>query len=622
MRAEDRACGADWRRGRGTRFRVWAPRARRVSVVFEDRAGVPLGEARMKRERGGLHSALVARAKPGDLYRYRLDGGDALPDPWSRFQPAGPHGPSEIIDPRAYRWKNAGWRGLKRTGQVLYELHVGTFTPEGTWDAASRRLGWLKEIGVTAVEVMPVGEFPGRFGWGYDGVGLFAPARAYGTPDDFRRFVDRAHAAGLGVILDVVYNHFGPDGAYFGRFAREWFRAAGKTEWGDAINYDGPGSERVREFVVANAAYWVSEFRVDGLRLDATQSIRDASATHVIAELGTAARAAGRGRGVLLFAENERQDAALARPRRAGGLGLDAIWNDDFHHSARAALTGRREAYYSGYAGSPQELISCATRGFLFQGQYYEWQKNPRGTPSLDLPGSAYVCFLENHDQVSNSLDGRRLRFAAHPGDLRALTALLLLGPWTPLLFQGQEFGATAPFQYFADHRGALGRAVAKGRRDVLRQFPSYAGPEGDAYMPAPGSEETFMRCKLDWTQSIAHREFVALHRDLLRLRREDAAFSAQRSDLIAGAVLSPGCFVLRWLGPRGGERLLAVNLGCDESLATQAEPLLAPPAGARWRPLWHSESPVYGGLTAPPPLDEKGAWNLPAHSAVVLGAS
>ncbi|UPT73094.1 MAG: malto-oligosyltrehalose trehalohydrolase [Elusimicrobiota bacterium] len=603
--------GAEYAAGAGTHFRVWAPARRRAAVLFESGRAVEL-----EREAGGHFSGLVADAAPGTDYRFLLDGEGPFPDPASRFQPEGPHGASRIVDPAAFAWTDSGWKGVALPGQVFYELHAGTFTREGTWEAAAARLASLADLGVTTIEVMPVADFPGRFGWGYDGVGLFAPTRLYGGPDDFRAFVDRAHAAGLGVILDVVYNHLGPDGNYLSKFSSSYF-AREKTEWGDSLNFDGPGSSGVREYFVANAAYWISEYHLDGLRLDATQSIKDDSRS-TWSPNSRAPRAAAGARSIVITAENERQDARLARPASEGGFGLDSVWNDDFHHAARVALTGRREAYFSGYLGAPQEFVSAAARGFLFQGQYYEWQKKPRGTPSLDLPPAAFVHYLENHDQVANNLDGRRLHLLAHAGRHRALTALLLLGPQTPLLFQGQEFGSPRPFQYFADHSGELGAAVSRGRREYLTQFPSYASPESAAFVPEPGDPATFERCRLD-AGDLDHGRAplaLALHRDLLRLRREDPVIRAQRRP--AGAVLGPEAFVLRFPGEGDdGDRLLLVNLGLEGP--APVEPLLAPPAGARWETLWTSEAVEYGGAGFYPVVDAGVRWRLPAASAVLL---
>jgi maltooligosyltrehalose trehalohydrolase len=597
-------------------FRVWAPARRRVEVVIEPGATAVSLEA----EDGGYFSGRVATAHTGSRYRFRLDGDQAFPDPASRFQPDGPHGPSQVIDPRGYIWTDRGWKGLTLPGQVIYELHLGTFTPEGTWEAAARHLGELVRTGITVVEVMPVAEFPGRFGWGYDGVDLFAPTRLYGTPDDMRRFVDAAHRQGLGVILDVVYNHLGPDGNYLRPFSPAYFSERHKTEWGEALNFDGPDSGPVRELFITNAAYWIDEFHLDGLRLDATQSIFDDSADHILAAAARAARAAGRsgGRQVILVAENETQHAKLARPVEQGGYGLDGLWNDDYHHSAHVALTGHNEAYYHDFRGQPQEFITAAKFGYLYQGQRYAHQNQRRGTPTFGLAPWAFVTFLENHDQVSNSAYGLRPHRLSSPGRWRALTALTLLSPGTPLLFQGQEFASSSPFVFFADHNPELGKLVRKGRREFLAQFPSLATEEMGALLPDPGSPATFAACKLDWSEREQNGQALALHVDLLRLRRTEPAFRAQRLGGVDGAVLAPQAFVLRFFAEDGDDRLLVVNLGRDLHLEVAPEPLLAPPAGKRWQVQWSTESPRYGGVSTPP-LDSEDGWHLPGEAAVVL---
>ncbi|MDQ3804958.1 MAG: malto-oligosyltrehalose trehalohydrolase [Acidobacteriota bacterium] len=603
----------------GVHFRVWAPRRRRVEVVVE--VGERGEAVRLRAEGGGYFSAHTPQARAGTDYRYRLDGEEGLyPDPASRFQPRGPHGPSRVIDPALFRWTDGGWRGARLRGQVIYELHVGTFTREGTWGAAARELRELAGCGVTCVEMMPVADFPGRFGWGYDGVNLFAPTRLYGEPDDLRRFVDEAHGRGVAVILDVVYNHLGPDGNYLARFAAEYFSERYQTDWGDALNFDGPGSENVREFFLSNAAYWVEEFHFDGLRLDATQQVFDSSDEHILAAVTRRVREAARGRETLVVGENERQHARLVRPAARGGYGLDALWNDDFHHSAMVALTGRNEAYYTDYKGSPQEFVSALKYGFLFQGQRYKWQKARRGTPSLDLDPAALVNFIQNHDQVANSGRGERAHALTSPGRLRAMTALLLLAPSTPMLFQGQEFAASAPFLYFADHEEALALKVREGRTAFLSQFPSLATPETRACLPDPHDAATFERCKLDLSERERHGEVYALHRDLLRLRREDPVFRRQKRRGLDGAVLGPEAFVLRFFDDGGdaGDRLLVVNFGSDLHLDPAPEPLLAPPEGALWDVLWSSESVAYGGCgTAPPDTEEN--WRVPGHAAVAL---
>jgi maltooligosyltrehalose trehalohydrolase len=598
----------------GVHFHVWAPRARLVEVVLDD-GGLAVALAPRP---GGYHGGVAEGATPGTRYRFRLDGGPLLPDPASRFQPEGPHGPSAVVDPSTFPWTDDGWPGVRLEGQVLYEMHVGTFTPEGTWEAAARELPELARAGITVIELMPVAEFPGRFGWGYDGVDVFAPTRLYGEPDDFRRFVDRAHALGLGVILDVVYNHLGPDGNYLKEFSGDYFTDRYPNDWGEAINFDGEGSGPVREFVLANAAHWIEEYHLDGLRLDATQQIYDASPEHILAALSRRVRAAAGGRATLLIAENEPQDVRIVRPLEAGGYGLDAVWNDDFHHAAVVALTGLTAAYYSDYRGTAQEFVSVMKRGFLYQGQRYRWQKKRRGTSTIGLPPATFVTFIQNHDQIANSARGHRRHLLTSPGRYKAMTALMLLGPGTPLLFQGQEFGASAPFLYFADHKPELARLVRRGRAEFLRQFPALAAPEMQKQLPDPADPATFQQSKLDLSERERHAETYALHRDLLALRREEAVFASQRPGGLDGAVLAEEAFVLRYFDGGQHDRLLLVNLGRELSIDPAPEPLLAPPTGAHWEVRWSSEDPRYGGYGTSPVEGDEG-WHLPAESALVM---
>jgi maltooligosyltrehalose trehalohydrolase len=566
-------------------------------------------------------------------YRFRPgSAGDVVPDPASRFQPLGPSGPSEIVDPSLFVWSDREWAGISIERQILYEMHVGTFTPQGTWRAALEHLEALADLGITTIEMMPVAEFAGRRGWGYDGVDLYAPSHLYGTPDDLRRFVDRAHRSGLGVILDVVYNHFGPDGNYLGRFSPRYFSTRYTTEWGPAINFDDDAAP-VREFVAANAAYWIDEFHFDGLRVDATQQMYDASEPHILAEISSRARAAAPQRSICMFAENEPQDTRILRPLALDGYGFDALWNDDFHHAAAVALTGRREAYCQDYLGTAQEFLSMAKWGFLYQGQPYSWQRKRRGTPTRGLKPHQFVTFLENHDQVANapSLRGERVHRQASPGTYRAMTALWLLSPGTPLFFQGQEFGSSSPFLYFADHDGALGAAVRKGRAEFMRQFRSVASRDSLRVLPDPAADETFVGCKLRDEERSADSEPMRLHRDLLRLRREDPILKQLIArDWMDGAVLSDRCLVMRWFAedPRAisaaerdsRDRLLVVNLGADLHFDPAPEPLLAPPAGTAWNILWSSEDPAYGGAGTSQP-DQDDGWKIPGHATIVLDA-
>ncbi|HET6880997.1 MAG TPA: malto-oligosyltrehalose trehalohydrolase, partial [Pirellulales bacterium] len=531
----------------------------------------------------------------------------------------GPVGPSMVIDPGQYAWHDAGWQGAMLDGQILYELHVGTFTPEGTWRAATRELPALAELGITAIEVMPVADFPGLFGWGYDGVDLFAPTRLYGTPDDFRAFVDRAHQLGLAVILDVVYNHFGPTDNYLGAFGRHFFTNRHHTDWGDAINFDGPHCGPVRDFFVSNAGYWIDEFHLDGLRLDAVQAIVDDSQEHVMVAITRRVREAARGRGTIVIAEDEFQRAQIITPLEQGGFGLDGVWNDDFHHAAMVAMTGHNEYYYSDYQGTQQELISAVKWGYLYQGQWNERQQKRRGSPAFSLPAKRFITFLQNHDQVANSARGLRCHELTSPGRHRALTALLLLSPGTPLLFQGQEFSSSSPFLYFADHNAEVGDLIRRGRHESLRNFPSLSGADGVGLLADPGDVQTFEQCKLDFSERERHAAAYDLHRDLIALRRRDPVFAAQRDHSVHGAVLAEEAFVLRFFAD-GDDRLLLVNLGRDLCWTSLAEPLLAPPAASEWRLIWSSENPHYGGSGTLP--HDPRHWRLPGHATLVYAPS
>jgi maltooligosyltrehalose trehalohydrolase len=608
-----------------THFRVWAPKAKRLDVVLEPNKEDSGRDTKasstfhsLEREEGGYFSGTV-EVGSGALYRFRIDGGENFyPDPASRFQSSGPHGPSCIIDPSTFDWTDDSWRGLKLRGQILYELHIGTFTVEGTWQEAAKQLPELVNIGITVLEMMPIADFSGTFGWGYDGVDLFAPTHLYGNPDDLRSFVNEAHSLGIAVILDVVYNHFGPEGNYLQVFSDDYLTDRHENDWGDSINFDGPNCGPVREFFITNGRYWIDEFHFDGFRFDATQSIIDQSEEYIIGAVGRAARKTAGARSLILLAENESQKAKLVRPRSEGGDDLDGVWNDDWHHSARVAMTGRNEAYYTDYKGSPQEFISTAKYGYLYQGQPYQWQDAPRGMPTFGIGPEAFIAFIENHDQVSNAIAGERVRFQTSPGKYRAMTALLLLGPWTPLLFQGQEFGASSPFVYFADVSENLNAAIRKGRFEFLRQFPSMRSDEVQTQLPDPADPQVFASCKLDFSERKKHYQLYDLHRDLLRLRREDARFKKQKPGAVDGAVLADSSFVLRFFGTDHDDRLLVVNYGQRVRLEPAPEPLLAPPLGFQWETLWTSESPRYGG----PGFVEVASdqrWLLPAESAVAL---
>ena len=608
--------GAEVQPDGGVHFRVWAPRRRQVRVLFDDRdAIVPLVR---EPDPEGYFSGFVREAAAGSRYRFLLDDDDyRYPDPASRFQPDGVHGPSQVVDPTGYSWSDGDWRGITLPGQVLYEMHFGTFTPEGTYLAAIDKLPLLKEVGMTAVEVMPLAEYQGRYGWGYDGVDLYAPTHNHGTPDDLRRFVDAAHGLGLAVIHDVVYNHFGPDGNYTRSFSEHYLSANHMTDWGEGLNFDSEHSGPVREFVINNAGYWIDEFHFDGLRLDAVHAIVDETQEHVLKALTRRAREAAGHRRIIVVAEDEYQRTRFFTEVERGGYGLNGSWNDDFHHSCRVAATGQAEYYYSEYQGSPQELISAAKRGYLYQGQWNQSQKKFRGSPTRGLPAKRFVTFLQNHDQVANSATGQRLQQLTSPGRFRALTAFWLLGPGTPLFFQGQEWCTAKPFHFFVDHPVDLAQLVREGRWESMRHFGRIRGREQKLQQVDPALRETFECCVLDWSERDRNPEALELHRDLLCLRREDPVFAAQDSSAMEGAVIAHEAFLLRFYGSDGDDRLMLVNLGRDLHWHPAAEPLVAPPPGSDWAILFSSDDPQYGG-SGTALLDTK-QWGVPGHATVVL---
>jgi maltooligosyltrehalose trehalohydrolase len=458
--------------GNGTRFRVWAPGHERVEVVVfgpdaeQLHALSPVGE--------GYFTGHLEGVGPGRRYKYRFDGGDQFPDPASRSQPDDVHGPSEVVDPDAFRWSDEGWRGLPLEAMVVYELHVGTFTEVGTFDAAIERLDDLRDLGVTTVEVMPVADFPGERNWGYDGVFLYAPARAYGGVEAMKRFVDAAHARGIAVLLDVVYNHFGPEGNYLPAITSgHIFNEAHHTPWGAAVNFDGEGSHPVREFIVQNALHWIHEYHVDGLRLDATHAIIDDSPTHLLQELGERVRASvGPDRHVVLIAEDERNEARLITPVEEGGLGLDGVWADDFHHQVRRLTAGDREGYYANYSGTVDDVAATLERGWFYEGQVYPSHDEPRGTPARGVPPQRFVHTLQNHDQIGNRAMGERLHHQIELHVWRALSALLLLSPYTPLLYMGQEWVASIT-EVLSDREEEVLRRTAWGEsnKEIARHL-------------------------------------------------------------------------------------------------------------------------------------------------------
>lgn len=604
--------GAQALGGGRVRFRVWASQSEQVEVIITGHRKRVLPLAR---EQGAFKyfSGIFSGIPAGSLYMFRLDGRE-YPDICSRYQPKGPEGPSMVIDPFRFKWKDRGWRGLQPAGQVLYELHIGTFTPQGTFRAAARQLSELARLGITAVEVMPVAECAGSRNWGYDGVDLFAPYHVYGFPDDFKYFVDTAHSLGIGVILDVVYNHIGPRGNFLREFCPCFFGTT-STEWGEGINFDGPSARPVRDFFVHNACYWIREYHCDGLRLDATQNIVDTSEIHILSEMNQACRAAAGRKKIFLIAENEPQDVRCLAPVEEGGFGFDAVWNDDFHHSCRTALTGMREAYYIDYRGSPQEFVSMAKRCFLYQGQEYLWQKKKRGTFVSRERASSFIVYLQNHDQIGNTLKGERINALVNIDRYRALAMFMLLSPMTPMLFMGQEFAASSPFPFFSDITGLDGSILA-GRKKFLSQFKSFSSARSLSRIPAPSKLSTFLSAKLDFNERKTHSAMYRFHRDLIRLRREDPVVRELSRFDIDGAVLGESVFILRYFSRSRGDRLLAVNLGARKfTCAPCPEPLISSGSEGNWELIVSSHDARYGGAGAGREWEQTRA--IPARAAL-----
>lgn len=591
-----------------------------MEVVLKDRTAHPLHASR-----DGYFSAAISGLRTGTLYKFRIDDSELLPDPASRFQPEGPHGWSEVIDPCSYVWSSneKNWKGYDLRGQVIYEIHIGTFTPEGTYRSAEDEFARLRALGITVLEIMPLHDFVGSYGWGYDGVDFFAPFHAYGSPDELRHMIDVAHQHGLAVLLDVVYNHFGPDGNYLPCFS-PYYLSKEPTEWGDSPNFDGEQSGPVREFFLQNVEYWIREFHFDGLRFDATQSIKDdgAHGEHILAAMVRRARAATAGRKLILISECERQQSIQILPPQEGGYGLDGMWNDDLHHSIVVRLTGKREAYYVDHPGRAQEFVSAAKYGFLFQGQFYSWQKANRGTPFPKMQPWQAITFIENHDQVANTLHGTRPRQHASDRAYRAMAGYWLLAPGTPMFFMGQEYGSTRRFVYVCDQKKEICDSVRKGRVEFLNQFESIRSIENAINVIAnPSSRETFDSCRLQAAdrESKEAVQLQTMFRDLLRLRREDQVIAKQERGAVDGAVLSDDCFVLRYFN-EGDDRLLIVNFGPLLMLEHLPEPLLAPPAGTTWTMEWSSEAVEYGGSVATFPICDSG-WHIAECCTLLLTA-
>lgn len=510
----------------GARFRLWAPAATTAAVNLH--GGGAAGTHTMGRDHEGVFDRIVDGAAAGDRYSLVIDGRDPCPDPASRFQPDGVHRPSQIVDPSAFAWTDTHWRGRRADDLVVYELHVGTFSPDGTFAGAARCLSRLRDLGVTAVELMPVAAAAGSRNWGYDGVSLYAPSAGYGTPDDLRRFVDQAHHYGLAVILDAVYNHLGPEGAYLPQVNPEYLTERHATPWGHAINVDGPGSAMVRRFIIENAVHWIREYHVDGLRLDATHALIDDGPSHIVSAIARAAHDAA-DREIVVHAEDHRNFATMIEDARAGGWEVDGVWADDFHHVMRRLLAGDAHGYYGDFEGTTRELATTIRQGWLYTGQRSARQGAPRGTDPSTVPMHRFVVCLQNHDQVGNRALGDRLHHTVSPEAWRAASTVLLTSPMTPLIFMGQEWGASSPFQYFTDLEPQLGRLVTEGRRKEFAAFPEFSDAHAREHIPDPQSPSTFDASRLRWNERDRppHALVLRLYQALLALRLEHRALAA-----------------------------------------------------------------------------------------------
>ena len=551
--------GAEVRADGSVRFRLWGPAVERVELeIVGEKHTMP-----MTPQAGGWHEFATPHASAGTRYRFVLPDGMRVPDPASRYQPDDVHGPSEVVDVSAWSWNDSGWSNRPWGEAVIYELHIGAFTPEGTFRAAIEKLDHLRRLGVTALEIMPVAEFPGRKNWGYDGVMPYAPDSSYGKPEDFKALVEGAHARGLMVLLDVVYNHFGPEGNYLSLYAPPFFTNRHKTPWGAGLNFDGPESRPVRDFIVQNAIYWTRQFHLDGLRLDAVHAILDDSPRHILRELADSVRAAT-SRPVHLILENEENQAHwLERERHRPPRLYTAQWNDDVHHVLHTAATGEDKGYYADYRGDTAKLGRALAEGLAFQGELMTYRGTPRGETCAQLPASAFIAFLQNHDQIGNRAFGDRIRTDS-PAALRAAAAAYLLLPQIPRLFMGEEWRATSPFPFFCDFGPELAEAVRKGRREEFASFPEFHDPAQRARIPDPQAEETFESSKLVWDEISRpeHREWLDWYTRILARRRESIVPLIER--IRQGGtfeIVGEEAVVVRWGVEGERELVLAANL-------------------------------------------------------------
>ncbi|NZD64105.1 malto-oligosyltrehalose trehalohydrolase [Rhizobium sp. WYCCWR 11290] len=546
----------------GILFRLWAPLHESVSLKIEG-----ADPRQMQAVGDGWHHCTVADASVGTRYRFVLPDGLEIPDPASRFQPQDVHGPSEVVDLSSYRWKTSDWTGRPWEEMVIYEMHIGCFTPEGTFKAAIERLDHLQALGVTALQIMPLSEFPGRYSWGYDGVLLYAPDSSYGRPEDFMVLVDAAHQRGISVFLDVVYNHFGPDGNYIPSYA-PLFTDRHKTPWGNGINYDGDGSEMIREFIIENAIYWITEFRLDGFRFDAVHAIKDDSAEHLLHALARRVRAAAGDRHVHLIVENEENDSELLERGEDGEASLfTAQWNDDMHHVLHITATGETFGYYADYAGDAGKLGRALAEGFVFQGEHMPYRGASRGRPSGHLPPTAFISFIQNHDQIGNRALGDRVLASSPAYVVKAVAAIYLLAPEIPMLFMGEEWGAKEPFPFFCDFDEDLNEKVRKGRREELSRLPGFDADD----LLDPTAPLTFAAAKLDWSK-LASSEVLGFYRTLLDLRRRRIVPLLKGAGVGNAAYRSAGsALAVDWTLAQNRRLHLRANLGSEAApLASQ----------------------------------------------------
>jgi maltooligosyltrehalose trehalohydrolase len=586
----------------GTTFRVWAPRPERVELVLH----LPGGDRVVATEREGEYRvAQVADVGAGARYRYRLDGEGPFPDPCSRSQPEGVHGASEVVEATGFAWSDGGWEPPVAADLVIYECHIGTLTPEGTFDAAIGQLERLRALGVNAIEIMPVSSCPGRWNWGYDGVAHFAPFAPYGGPEGLRRLVDAAHRAGLAVLMDVVYNHFGPDGNYTGLYSDRYVTEKHHTPWGAALNYDDVGSEGVRRFVVENLLHFVHEYHIDGFRLDATFAMVDTGTPHILAEVADALATQSRlPQRPYLIAETDEHDEVYLRPTSEGGYGFDAVWADDFHHAVRTMIQPERQGYLAKYAGDAGELARTIGQGFLFE---HDGAKR-------DRPWPQHLYCIQNHDQIGNRAFGQRLNVTAAHNDFLAASLLLLLLPQLPLLFQGQEFLASTPFLFFTDHNEELGRLVTEGRRREFAGFAQFSDPAVRERIPDPQAPNTFRRSQLVLDEAAYGAGLLAqdLYRAALRLRATDPVLIAARRERVPLRATAREKAVLVEIGGGAGVRLIAVNFGDEVAFPyTDAEGMAA---------LLHTGEPRFGGNAVAPRVGS-GQVVVPAHCGALFGS-